>query len=121
MSDPLPLTLIALLIVLALGMLVILVQVRRSARKFEAFLDATQRDFGSITADVRALRLRLEQLSEPLRSSTRELSEFTRALGELGRGLLRAQDRVQAGLQAARCYLSGLGRGLTTLLPFLKR
>ena len=121
MTDPLPLTLIVVLIVLALGVLATLYQLQRTARKFEAFLEATQRDLGSITADIHAFRLHVEQLIAPLHSTTRELSDFAHALGELTQGLRRTQDRVRDGFRRVSCYLSGLTRGVTTLLPFLRK
>jgi uncharacterized protein YoxC len=108
------------LVVLTIGVLVTLVQVRRTARNFEAFLEAAQQDLASITADVHAFRLHVEELITPLRTTTRELSDFSQVLGELAQGLRGVQQRVREGWHAAGSYFSGLRKGLGTLLPFVK-
>jgi uncharacterized protein YoxC len=108
------------LVILAIGVLATLLQVRRTARKFEAFLEAAQRDLASITTDVHVFRLHLEELITPLRTTTRELSDFAQVLGEAAQGLRGIQRRVQEGWHTAGSYLSGLRTGLGTLLPFVK-
>jgi uncharacterized protein YoxC len=117
--DPLPLTLIAVLIILTIGMLATLIQIRRTARKFEAFLQAAQEDLGRVTADIHAFRLHVQQLVAPLQTTSRELSDFARVLGEIAQGLRTFQGRVQNGILTAASYFRGLRKGVTTLLPFI--
>ena len=121
MFDPLPVLLAVVLFVIAFGVLAALSQFRKTARKVEAFLESTQKDFTSISTDVHAFRLHMEQLAAPLQSTTRDLSDFARALGELTQGIRRTQERARAGFQMINSYLSGLNRGVTTLLPFLRK
>ena len=121
MSDPLPTTLVVVLIVLSIGMLATLLQIRKTARKFEAFLEATQKDLADVTADVHAFRLHVERLVVPLQTTTQELGEFSRVLGEIAQGFRNVQMRVQTALATAGSYVNGLSKGVTTLLPFVRR
>lgn len=121
MSDPLPTTLLLVLIVLAITMIATLLQVRRTARKLEAFLETAQRDLTALTADVHAFRLHVEQLVDPLQARARELGVFTRMLGDLARSVHSAQEQFRNAYTRASGFIQALARGIRSLGPLTKR
>lgn len=119
MSMPLEVTLIVVLGALTLGVLPLLVQLRRTARSLDAFLVEGRRDLRQIAEDVHAVRLRTEALAASLEAPVEELTTFARALGDAGRTVRDLQARVQGAAESLSRRFAALTGGLSAVLGLL--
>ena len=72
MSIALQATLILVLAAIAIGLVPLLFQMRRTAQGLDAFLIASRRDLSQIADDVHASRLRMDHLAVSLQASLDE-------------------------------------------------
>jgi hypothetical protein len=121
MSLALEFALILFLLVVALGLLPLLTQLRRSARALETFLEASRGDLARIAEDAHASRLRMDHLAETLQASAEEVEGILRTAGEVGHTLRTFNDRFHNALESAAGRFGGILGGISTLLTFLKR
>ena len=120
MSLLLQITLIAVLVAVAAGVVPLLFQMRRTAQAMEAFLASSRQDLAQIAQDVHAARLRLEGLADSLQDSLDELSVFARSLGEVGRSVKDFHARMQRTIDCASRGWGGISGGISTVLAFFK-
>lgn len=121
MNVLLQITLIAVLIALAAGLVPLLMQLRRTAHAMEILLASSRRDLDQITQDVHEVRLRMDALAGSLQGSLNELSRFTEAVGEIGRSLQTIHSRIHRVVDFATHNLGGLAGGISTVLALFKR
>lgn len=119
MSTALEVTLILVLAALTLAALPLLVQLRRTARSLEGFLEAGRRDLRQIAEDVHAVRLGSEALMASLEGPVAELTTFAQALGDAGRTVKGLQARVQGAVEALAQRFAVLTGGLSAVLRLL--
>lgn len=120
MPIALEVTLIAVLLALAAGLVPLLFQLRRTARAVDAFLLTSSRDLTRIAEDVHASRVRMDALAASLQVSLDELSGFAGTVGELGRTVKALHARYHNALESASGQLGGLIGGIRTVLSFFK-
>ena len=119
MSTTLEIVLILAIVILVGAAVPLLLQVRRTARTFEIFLQGAQRDLTQIAGDVHASRVRLDGLSDSLRESIDEVSGFARVLGEAGRTVKDVNGRVKQGIDLASSLLDTVRGSFRNLMPTL--
>lgn len=120
MSPLLEITLIVVLVALAVGLVPLFFQMRRTIQSLDAFLITAQKDLRQIAEDIHASRLRLDHLAASLQSSVDELSTFAHVVGDAGRALKGAHIRVRQTLETAAEYLGGIVGGISSVLSFFK-
>ena len=113
-------TLIAVLAALAIGLVPLLFQLRRTAQGLDAFLLSSRKDLSQIAEDVHASRLRMDHLAGSLQVSIDELSTFARLMGEAGRAVKEFHTRFQDTIGSASRNLGGIIGGISAVLPFFK-
>ncbi len=121
MSIALELTLIVVLVALAVGLVRLLVQLRRTAQGLDAFLLSSSKDLSQIAEDVHASRLRMDHLAASLQVSLDELSGLARMMGELGRTVQDLNRRYHSTIESASRNLGGIVGGISAVLAFFKR
>jgi hypothetical protein len=109
MATALEITLILVLVAVAIGLVPLLFQLRRTAQSLDLFLLLSRKDLAQIAEDVHASRLRMDHLAFSLQGSLDELSLFTRMLGDVGRTVGDLNQRFHATLDAFTRHLGGLG------------
>ncbi len=120
MPIALEVTLIVVLVALAIGLVPLLFQLRRTAQGIDAFLLASRRDLAQIAEDVHASRLRVDHLAGSLQTSLDELSAFARVVGEVGRTVKDFHHRFNCTIDSASRNLGGIIGGVSTVLSFFK-
>lgn len=120
MSIALEATLIAVLAALAIGLVPLLFQLRRSAQNFDAFLLASRRDLAQITEDVHASRLRMDHLVGSLKVSMDQLSTFAQAMGEVGHTVKDFHARFRSTIDSASRNLGAIIGAISGLMAFFK-
>lgn len=121
MSTALEVTLIVVLLVLTAGVLPLLMQLRRTARSLEAFLEAAGGDLGRITEDVHAVRGQVERLAADLGPPVASLARFAGAMGRVGTAVEDLHDRVRSTIASASRRWGGLTAGLSAVLGIFAR
>ena len=121
MSIALELTFIVVLVALAVGLVRLLVQLRRTAQGLDAFLLSSSRDLSQIAEDVHASRLRMDHLAASLQVSLDELSRLARMMRELGRTVQDLNRRYHSTIESASRNLGGIVGGISAVLAFFKR
>lgn len=121
MSVALDLTFIVVLVALAVGLVRLLVQLRRTAQGVDAFLLSSSKDLSQIAEDVHASRLRMDHLAASLQVSLDELSGLARMMGELGRTVQDLNRRYHSTIESASRNLGGIVGGISAVLAFFKR
>ena len=120
MPIALEVTLIVVLAALALGLVPLLIQLRRTAQGMDAFLLSAKKDLSQIAEDVHASRVRMDHLGDSLQTSLVELSTFARAVGDVGRTVRDFHTLFHGTLESASRNLGGIIGGITTALAFFK-
>lgn len=120
MPVALEITLIVVLVALAIGLVPLLFQLRRTAQGMDAFLLSSRRDLSQIADDVHAARLRVDHLADSLQMSLAEVSVFARMLGEVGRTVKDFQCRVHSTIESASRNFGGILGGISAVLAFFK-
>lgn len=120
MSIALEITLIVVLAALAVGLVPLLFQLRRTAQGLDAFLVSSKKDLAQIAEDVHASRLRMDHLVGSLQTSLDDLSAFAQLAGEMGRTLKQFHARFHTTIESASRNLGGIIGGLSTVLAFFK-
>jgi uncharacterized protein YoxC len=120
MPIALEVTLIVVLAALAIGLLPLLVQLRRTAQSLDAFLLSSRKDLSQIADDVHAARLRMDDLAGSLQVSLDELSVFARVVGEVGRTVKDFHASFHDSIDSASRNLGGIIGGIRAVLSFFK-
>lgn len=120
MPIALEITLILVLIALAIGLVPLLYQLRRTAQNLDLFLLSTQKDLTQIAEDVHASRLRMDSLAGSLAGSLRELSVFARSVGDVGVTVSEWHTRFRNTIESASRNLGGVIGGISAVLAHFK-
>lgn len=120
MPIALEITLILVLVALAVGLVPLLHQLRRTARSLDLFLLSSRKDLAQITEDVHASRLCLDHLAVPLAGSLRELAVFAKSVGEVGVTVSEWHTRFQNTIELASRNFGGVIGGISAVLAFFK-
>jgi len=120
MPIALEITLILVLIALAVGLVPLLHQLRRTAQSLDLFLLSTQKDLTQIAEDVHASRLRMDTLAGSLAESLGELSVFARSIGEVGATVSEWHTRFRNTIDSASRNFGGVIGGISAVLAFFK-
>lgn len=120
MPIALVITLIVVLTAIAVGLVPLLFQLRRTAQALDSFLVSSKRDLAQITEDIHASRLRMDHLAETLQASLEDLSSFTQSLGEAGRTLKNLHTRFHDALGMLTSNLGGIVGGISLVLALFK-
>lgn len=120
MPIALEMTLIVVLIALAIGLVPLLFQLRRTAQGMDSFLLSARRDLSQIAEDVHASRLRMDHLADSFQTCLVELSTFARAMGEVGRTVKDFHNRFQSTVESASRNFGGIIGGISAALAFFK-
>jgi hypothetical protein len=121
MSTALQATLILVLAALAIGLVPLLFQLRRTAQGLDAFLISSRRDLSQIAEDVHASRLRMDHLAVSLQASLDELSTFAQMMGEVGGMVRHFHNQFHSTIESASRNLGGILGGISSVLSFFKR
>ena len=121
MSTALDVARIVILLALALGALPLLMQLRRTARSLEVFLEAARGDLARIVDDVHAVRGQVDRLAAEVGPSVASLASFAGALGRVGTALEDLQARTHRAFASASRRWGGLTAGLSMVLGCLAR
>ncbi len=121
MSIALEVTLIAVLVVLAVGLLPLLYQLGRTAQGLDAFLLSTRKDLSQIAEDVHASRLRMDHIADSLQISLDELSSIAQLVGEVGHTVKNFHHRFHTTIESTSRNLGGIIGGVSAVLAFFKR
>lgn len=116
----LEITLIVVLVALAVGLLPLLFQLRRTAQSVDAFLLSTRRDLSQIAEDVHESRLRMDQLTGSLQTYLDELSTFVQLMGEVGQTVRNFHNRFHSTIESASRNFGGIIGGVSAVLAFFK-
>jgi hypothetical protein len=120
MPIALEITLIVVLAALAIGLVPLLFQLRRTAQGLDDFLLSSKKDLSQIAEDVHASRLRMDHLVGSLQTSLDDLSAFAQLTGEVGRTLKQFHTRFHTTIEAASRNLGGILGGVSAVLAFFK-
>jgi hypothetical protein len=121
MSTALEITLILVLVAIAIGLVPLLFQLRRSAQGLDAFLISSRRDLSQIAEDVHASRLRMDHLAVSLQASLDEISVFAQLMGEVGGMIRNFHNQFHSTIDSASRNLGGILGGISAVLSFFKR
>ena len=120
MPIALEVTLIVVLIALAIGLVPLLFQLRRTAQGTESFLLSSKKDLAQIAEDVHASRLRMDHLADSLQVSLDEISVFVQLIGEVGHTVKHFHDRFHSTIESASRNFGGIIGGVSAVLAFFK-
>lgn len=120
MPIALEVTLILVLIAVAVGLLPLLFQLRRTAQNFDAFLLSTRKDLSQITEDVHVSRLRMDQLTGSIQTYLDELSTFVQLMGEVGQTVRNFHNRFHDTIESASRNFGGIIGGVSAVLAFFR-
>ncbi|MBK8724946.1 MAG: hypothetical protein IPL96_02530 [Holophagaceae bacterium] len=120
MPTALEITLILVLAAIAVGLVPLLFQLRRTAQGLDAFLLSSRIHLGQIAEDVHASRMRMDELAGSLQTSMNELSTFAQAMGDVGRTVKDLHTRFSGSLDATSRNLGLILGGLSAVLAFFK-
>ncbi len=120
MPIALEVTLILVLIAVAMGLLPLLFQLRRTAQNFDAFLLSTRKDLSQITEDVHVSRLRMDQLTGSIQTYLDELSTFVQLMGEVGQTVRNFHSRFHNTVESASRNFGGIIGGVSAVLAFFR-
>lgn len=120
MPIALEITLILVLASLAIGLVPLLYQLRRTAQTLDLFLLSTGKDLSQIAEDVHASRLRMDGLASSLSVSLTELSVFARSIGEVGSTVSEWHARFRNTIESASRNFGGVIGGISAALAFFK-
>lgn len=120
MPIALEITLILVLVALAVGLVPLLIQLRRTAQGLDLFLLSTSRDLAQIAEDVHASRLRMDDLGGSLAVTLSDLSAFTKSIAEVGGTVKEWHARFRTTLESASRTIGGVMGGVSAVLAFLK-
>lgn len=120
MPIALEVTLILVLAALAVGLVPLLFQLRRTAQGIDAFLLASRKDLSQIAEDVHASRLRVDHLTGTLQASLDEISTFIQLIGEVGHTVKNFHTRFHSTIESASRNLGGIIGGVSAVLAFFK-
>jgi hypothetical protein len=120
MSTALEVTLILVLAAIAIGLVPLLFQMRRTAQGLDAFLISSRRDLSQIADDVHASRQRMDHLAVSLQGSLDELSTFARMMGEMGGMVRNFHNQFHSTIESASRNLGGILGGISAVLAFFK-
>lgn len=120
MPIALEITLILVLIALAVGLVPLLFQLRRTVQNLDLFLVSTGRDLAQIAEDVHATRLRMDHLAGSLEIQLADFAGFARTIGELGTSIQEWHTRFHNTIESASRTVGGLLGGISTVLAFCK-
>jgi uncharacterized protein YoxC len=120
MPIALEITLILVLIAVAVGLVPLLVQLRKTAQGLDLFLLSTKQDLSQIAEDVHASRMRMDHLAGSLAGSLAELSVFAKSVGEVGNTLTDLHARFRNTIESASRNLGGIVGGISAVLAFFK-
>ena len=120
MPIALEVTLILVLAALAVGLVPLFFQLRRTAQGIDGFLLSARKDLSQIAEDVHASRLRLDHLAGSLQISLDELSSFARVVGSVGLTVKDLHQRFNCTIESASRNLGGIIGGVSAVLAFFK-
>lgn len=120
MSTALQVTLIVVLVAIAIGLIPLLYQLRRTAKGLDAFLISSTKDLSQIAEDVHASRLRMDHLAASLQGSLNEFSALAESAGDVGRTLKQVHTRVHSIIEYASQNFGSIIGGLGTVLALYK-
>ena len=120
MPIALEITLILVLIAVAVGLVALLFQLRRTAQGLDLFLLSAKRDLAQIAEDVHASRMRMDLLASSLQVSLSELSIFAKSVGELGSRLRDLHTSFRDTFESATRNVGDIIRGISAMLAFFK-
>jgi hypothetical protein len=120
MPIALEITLILVLTAITIGLVSLLVQLRRTAQGMDVFLLATRRDLAQIAEDVHASRQRMDRLAISLQASLDEFSTFASLIGMLGTTVKDFHNRFHSTIESASRNLGGIIGGISAVLAFFK-
>lgn len=120
MPIALEVTLILVLIALAIGLVPLLFQLRKTAQGLDLFLLSTKQDLSQIAEDVHASRMRMDHLAGSLAASLAELSVFAKSVGEVGNTVADLHARFRNTIESASRNFGGIIGGISAVLAFFK-
>jgi uncharacterized protein YoxC len=113
-------TLILVLVALALAVVPLLLQLRKTAQGLDQFLLSARRDLSQISEDVHASRIRVDHLAATLQITLNDLSTFTNSIREVGITVKEWHHRFRSTVESVSLGLGGVLGGLSSLLAFFK-
>ena len=116
----LEITLIVVLVILSIGLLPLLHQLRRTAQSLDFFLSSAREDLSQIAEDEHASRLRMDHLAGTLQVSLAELSSFAKSIGEVGSTVKDLHTRFRNTIDSASRNFGGIIGGVSAVLAFFK-
>lgn len=120
MPIALEITLILVLVALAIGLVPLLYQLRRTAQGLDLFLLSTKKDLSQIAEDVHASRLRMDHLAGTLQLTLSEFSVFAKSVGELGNRVKDLHTEFRNNLESTARIAGSVIGGLSAVLAFFK-
>ena len=120
MPIALEITLILVLVAVAVGLVPLLFQLRRTAQGLDLFLLSAKRDLSQIAEDVHASRMRMDLLASSLQVSLCELSVFAKSVGELGSRLRDLHTSFRNSFESATRNIGDIIRGISAMLALFK-
>ena len=120
MPIALEITLILVLVALAIGLVPLLFQLRKTAQGLDLFLLSTKQDLSQIAEDVHASRMRMDHLAGSLATSLAELSVFAKSVGEVGNTVADLHARFRTTIESASRNFGGIIGGISAVLAFFK-
>ena len=121
MPIALEVTLIVVLIAIAVGLVPLLFQLRRTAKGLDILLVSLRTDLSQISEDVHASRLRMDLLASTLKTSLDDLAVCGRLLGEVASSLQGYNTRFHRSLESTSRYVGVILGGVSAVLAFFKR
>jgi uncharacterized protein YoxC len=120
MPIALEITLILVLVALAIGLVPLFYQLRKTAQGLDLFLLSTNKDLSQIAEDVHASRVRMDHLAGTLESTLSEFSVFAKSVGEVGTKVKELHEEFRTSLESTTRIVGSVIGGISAVLAFLK-
>ena len=120
MPIALEITLILVLMALAVGLVPLLYQLRRTAQSLDLFLLSTKKDLSQIAEDVHASRMRMDHLASTLQLTVSDFSAFAKSVGEIGNRVKELHAEFHNSLETTSRIVGSAIGGISAVLTFLK-
>ena len=120
MPMALEITLIFVLVALAIGLVPLFFQLRKTAQGLDLFLLSAKQDLSQIAEDVHASRLRMDNLASTLQLTLCEISVFAKTVAELGTRVKELHAEFRINLESTARIAGSVIGGLSAVLAFFK-
>ena len=116
----LEITLMLVLVALAIGLVPLFFQLRKTAQGLDLFLQSAKQDLSQIAEDVHASRLRMDHLAGALQLTLCEFSQFAKTVAELGSRVKELHAEFRNNLESTARIAGSVIGGLSAVLAFFK-